>query len=162
MCWVQWIRTGASRAWRDQTEHGLRDCGRFNHEEYRTWRKQVDFGEYDCCWECALPQSRRAFVRDGRPVEGVNWGNQVLPLVWWIRCDAVWREKLRARFGVEVGGRLAEGEDVLAMGRADPAEVRRKYDECDCRVGHGRGRAADRVGSVLRSGRGASSERGLD
>ena len=105
VCYVQWVRDGRTAAWHVKVTHQIRDCPRIDFEKLRGWRKGLDFGEYDCCWECALPQSVCRGIQDrengsqGLGELGCEWGDQVVPLLYWIKGDATWRDKVRSEFG---------------------------------------------------------------
>ena len=105
VCYVQWIRDGRTAAWHAKVTHGIRECPRVDFEKLRIWRKGLNFGEYDCCWECGLPQSVCRGVQDrehgsqGWNELGCEWGDQVVPMLYWIKGDATWRDKVRSVFG---------------------------------------------------------------
>ena len=135
VCYVEWVRNGRTLAWRSTTEHGIQECPRVDFTRFKSWQSRLDFGEYDCCWRCALPQSMCRGLQDrehgsqGFSEEGCEWGNQIKPLLYWIRGDAAWRGKIRTEFGfveIEEDDRewLKQRAYLRWLGRG-----RRMYDE---------------------------------
>jgi hypothetical protein len=104
VCYVQWVRDGRTEVWRKNTEHGIQHCPQMDYTNFNRWRSGLDFGEFDCCWECALPQSMCRGLQDrgngsqGLSQYGCEWGNQIVPLVYWMKGDARWRDKIHMEF----------------------------------------------------------------
>ena len=135
VCYVEWVRNGSTPAWRSKSEHGVQQCPRIDFTRYKSWEKRLDFGEYDCCWQCALPQSMCRGLQDREygsqylRIEGCEWGHPIKPLLYWIRGDVTWRGKLRSEFGfvdieADNGEWLKQRAYLRWLGRA-----RRMYDE---------------------------------
>ncbi|KEF50779.1 uncharacterized protein A1O9_13169 [Exophiala aquamarina CBS 119918] len=135
VCYMQWVRDGRTAAWYVKIIHNIRACPRVDFEKLRVWRKGLDFGEYDCCWECALPQSMCRGIQDrengsqGWSQLGCEWGDQVVPLLYWIQGDATWRDKARSVFGFT--GMHADDNDwhKQQQYRRWLGRARRMYDE---------------------------------
>jgi hypothetical protein len=135
VCYVQWVRDGRTAAWYAKVTHDIRACPRVDFEKLRIWRTGLNFGEYDCCWECALPQSVCRGIQDrengsqGWSELGCEWGDQVVPLLYWIKGDATWRDKARSVFGFT--GMYADDNDwhKQQQYRRWLGRARRMYDE---------------------------------
>ena len=123
VCVAMWRERGGTWAWRRTVEHGIEQCPRFDDEKYRQWRHKVNFGEFQCCWECGLPQS----FCDGWDGFGpCEWGDKMMPVVWWVTQHRGWRKMTEQRFEVvmEPWDDDQEGWYIRWVGRA-----RRMYDE---------------------------------
>jgi hypothetical protein len=105
VCYVQWVRDGRTAAWHGKITHVIRDCPRIDREKLNIWRQGLRFGDFDCCWECALPQSVCRGMQDredgcrGLSALGCEWGDQIVPLLYWIKGDRTWQDKVRLEFG---------------------------------------------------------------
>ena len=64
VCYVQWVRDGRTQAWWKNTEHEIQKCPRMDYAKFKRWWTGLDFGEFDCCWRCALPQSMCRGLQD--------------------------------------------------------------------------------------------------
>ena len=104
ICYVEWARQGRVAVWQHKSEYQIQQCPRIDFEQFRRWRSRLDFGEYDCCWRCGLPQSMcrgeqdREHGSQGFSRLGCEWGDPVKPLLYWIRGATVWQEKIRECF----------------------------------------------------------------
>jgi hypothetical protein len=123
VCFVAWRGRGGIWAWRQKVEHCIQECPRFEFKKYVEWRGQVDFAEFRCCWPCGLPQS---FCDGWERKQACEWGDKMMPLVWWVTKYPGWRDMIRTRFGVEIepGNVEKERAYVRWVGRS-----RRMYDE---------------------------------
>jgi superfamily II DNA or RNA helicase len=123
VCVAMWRSRGGTAAWRRAVEHQIEDCKLFDHKEYSRWRERVDFADYRCCWPCGLPQS---FCDGGERKQACEWGDKMMPLVWWVTRHEGWRAMVQQVLGFEItpGNGNRERAYIRWVSRS-----RRMYDE---------------------------------
>jgi superfamily II DNA helicase RecQ len=123
VCVAMWRSRGGTVAWRRAVEHRIEDCKLLDHKEYMRWRERVDFADYRCCWPCGLPQS---FCDGGERKQACEWGDRMMPLVWWVTRHEGWRTMVRQVLGfeIEAGNGDRERAYIRWVSRS-----RRMYDE---------------------------------
>ena len=121
VCYVKWCQQGQIREQKGGFRHGMERCKVIKKDEYVTWRDQVVFGKYGCCWTCGVPQMWCPGLGSGV----CEYMNQVIPVMMMVGKSSRLRELVKEEFGIEaMGGSEGEGRYVEWIGRS-----RRMYGE---------------------------------
>ena len=55
VCDVKWQIHGSKEEKRYRYDHGRTQCRLLRQKEVDRWQAQMQFADYECCWECELP-----------------------------------------------------------------------------------------------------------
>jgi superfamily II DNA helicase RecQ len=123
ICVALWRYREGTAGWVRNVKHAIEACPKVDQKAYQAWRKRVSWGEFQCCWDCGLPQS---FCDGWEPEGECEWGDGMMVLVWWVMGHSGWRMIIQRQLGfmVEPSDTAWEAAYTQWVGRS-----RRIWDE---------------------------------
>lgn len=114
VCWVKWHRRGRQERHRRLVEHGIQQCPVVGYSAFRAWRRELRFGEYDCCWRCGLAGGWCDGAERGLTCE---YADRVLPVMMEVVESETGRKWVREALEVSDEVLLERSRYLLWLGR---------------------------------------------